>query len=180
VLTKPNGTTVVRTFQFSVHTQGTPESEGLSQRFEKFLVGQNLICDELETIADGLPHSVDLQVCLRTAQRLLPVVKAAHDFEEQVIFPVLKRKGPQLTQLAETLDRLRFEHWGDEEYALDINYALREYARRGDKVNIESLSWMLRGFFEGMRRHLAFDREYLLPIASEVMSTRCMPRVAQP
>ncbi|MNL85495.1 hypothetical protein D3C87_2138230 [compost metagenome] len=32
----------------------------------------------------------------------------------------------------------------------------------GATVNMEATGYMLRGFFEGMRRHIAFEREFLL------------------
>jgi hemerythrin-like domain-containing protein len=105
---------------------------------------------------------------LRAAQKILPLVKAAHDFEETVLFPLLRNRTDQAGQLAATVERLRYEHWGDEEYALDVHHALREFARQRDKANVDSLAWMLRGFFDGMRRHLAFDRECLLPILREL------------
>ena len=139
-------------------------SDDVLLRFAQLLDGQSLICDELEKIADTLPNAVDLQSCLRTAQKLLPLVKLAHDFEECELFPMLLIEAGQAAQHAATIERLRYEHWGDEEFALDIHHALREFARKHDTAKVEALAWMLRGFFDGLRRHLAFDREYLIPI----------------
>ena len=34
----------------------------------------------------------------------------------------------------------------------------------GRDCNFEALSYMLRGFFEGLRRHIAFEVEHLMPI----------------
>jgi hemerythrin-like domain-containing protein len=137
-------------------------------RFALLLDAQARVCDELENIADRLPDSVDSQSCLRTAQHILPVVKTAHDFEDKILFPLLEAQIPYFTEMKGTIERLRFEHWGDQEYAEDVRHALREYVRQREKANIDSLAWMLRGFFEGMRRHIAFDREYLLPIVRSV------------
>lgn len=43
--------------------------------------------------------------------------------------------------------------------------------RRGDRdsagdrpYNAEAIGFMLRGFFEGLRRHIAFEREHVLPM----------------
>lgn len=144
----------------------------IPSRFAQLLERQSQICDELEVIADGLPDSIDVQSCLRTAQKLLPTIKIAHDFEERVLFPILKDRVDQQGKLAATVERLRYEHWGDEEYALDVHYALREFARQRGKANIDSLAWMLRGFFDGMRRHIAFDREFLLPMMKELASVQ--------
>ncbi len=38
------------------------------------------------------------------------------------------------------------------------------FAADRDAVDVEKLGYMLRGFFTGVRRHLAFEREYILPI----------------
>jgi Hemerythrin HHE cation binding domain len=138
--------------------------EQMAADFSRILDSQSKLCDELEAIADGLPSSVDSQFVLRTAKRILVIVKCAHDFEEGFLFPFLESRVPQL---AATLERLRYEHWGDEEFAVDIHHALREYVRLHDNAKVDALAWMLRGFFEGMRRHIAFDREYLQPKIKE-------------
>jgi Hemerythrin HHE cation binding domain len=143
-------------------------ADEIQVRFSRLLDAQARICDELEGLADCLPDSVDAQECLRTARRLVPLVTAAHDFEEAVLFPLLEVRIPHMVHLASTLERLRFEHWGDQEFALDVRHALREFVRRRDSANVDSLAWMLRGFFDGLRRHIAFDREYLLPIIVSV------------
>ncbi len=137
-------------------------------RFALLLDAQARVCDELEALADRLPDSVDSQSCLRTAQQILPIVKTAHDFEDNILFPMLEAQIPYLMEMKGTIERLRFEHWGDQEFAEDVRHALREFVRKREKANIDSLAWMLRGFFEGMRRHIAFDREYLLPIVRSI------------
>jgi iron-sulfur cluster repair protein YtfE (RIC family) len=137
-------------------------------RFALLLDAQARVCDELEDLADRLPDSVDSQSCLRTAQQLLPIVKTAHDFEDNILFPLLETQTRYMAEMQNTIERLRFEHWGDQEFAEDVRHALREFVRQREKANIDSLAWMLRGFFEGMRRHIAFDREYLLPIVRSV------------
>jgi Hemerythrin HHE cation binding domain len=144
----------------------------MTSQFARVLESQSQLCDELELIADGLPDSIDVQICLRTAQKLLPTIKMAHEFEELVVFPILKIRIDQQGGLAATVERLRYEHWGDEEYALDVHHALREFARQRDSANVDSLAWMLRGFFDSMRRHIAFDREYLLPVLNELVTAQ--------
>jgi hemerythrin-like domain-containing protein len=63
-----------------------------------------------------------------------------------------------------TLDRLRFEHCEDECFAEELTEALHALGSGDQKVNIEAVGYMLRGFFEAMRRHIAFESEMLLPI----------------
>lgn len=150
-----------------------PEAKSdIHARFARALESLSIICDELEDVADKLPDSVDTQSCLRTAQRLLAIVTNSHRLEEDLVFPLLMTQTSKINHLTSTLERLRYEHWGDEEFAIDIHHALREFVRLRDKAKVDSLAWMLRGFFDGMRRHIAFDREYLLPIVSAIVSSQ--------
>ncbi len=124
---------------------------------------QQRMCSRLEAIADGLPLKVDRQECLVLARDIYPTVKAAHDFEENVLFPHL-RKSSKAASLNDGLERLRFEHWEDEAYAEEISEALGRIGRGGAVTDAEKISWMLRGFFDGVRRHMAFEAEHLLPM----------------
>ena len=67
-------------------------------------------------------------------------------------------------ELHSSIERLRFEHLGDEEFASDLCSSLRQFVTDRATSNVESLAWMLRGFFEGVRRHIAFEREHILPL----------------
>lgn len=133
-------------------------------KLRSLLASQSRCCDRLEHIADSLPETADPQECLYLAQGVLSVVKQAHDFEERVLFPYLLESQPLQKDLAATLERLRYEHLGDEDFANDLALALRQFVTERDACNVESLAWMLRGFFEGLRRHVAFEREHVLPL----------------
>ncbi len=126
------------------------------------------LCCQLEHIADGLPDNVDRQECLYVARSVVPMVKLSHDFEESILFPLLKEKCGESEQLNQTLDRLQAEHWEDESYASEVHHGLISFASGHSDVNVDSLAYMLRGFFEGMRRHLAFEREHVLPLLQSV------------
>lgn len=126
---------------------------------------QKFLCSRLEAVADGLPSNVDRQECLVLARDIYPMVKAAHNFEENVLFPHLERYAGA-DELEEGLERLRFEHWEDEAYAEEISDALGRIGRGGSVSDAEKISWMLRGFFDGVRRHMAFEAEHLLPMLS--------------
>ncbi len=68
------------------------------------------------------------------------------------------------TRSRTTLNRLRFEHCEDECFAEELTEALNALGSGNPDVNIEAIGYMLRGFFEAMRRHIAFESEMLLPI----------------
>ena len=122
------------------------------------------LCDALERIADELPSSVDNQHCLSVARRIFPTVRQAHEFEERVLFPVLEALPEPTDGLHDSLERLRFEHWEDESFAEELSESLREFGAGRNSDAGEKLAYMLRGFFEGLRRHMAFEAEHLLPL----------------
>lgn len=126
------------------------------------------LCERLEKIADDLPDNYDRQECLTIAWQLYPAVKSAHKFEEQELFPVLVPSTASEEEISKSIERLKFEHWEDESSAEDISMYLRQMIRNPESANIDKISYMLRGFFEGLRRHIAFETEYLLPKLREI------------
>lgn len=128
---------------------------------------QLALCAELEEIADSLPANVNRQKCIYAAKALGPLIRGAHHYEETVLFPWLEnRLGATFASIR---DRLKFEHCEDECFAEELNDALLKLGSGNGGVNMEATGYMLRGFFEGLRRHIAFEREFLLarPLADE-------------
>nr|CAD6413495.1 hemerythrin domain-containing protein [Rhizobium sp. Q54] len=121
---------------------------------------QLALCDELEEIADSLPANVNKQKCIYAAKALMPMIQALHRYEETVLFPRVQQRNGADSQ-GETLSRLRYEHLEDEGYAEELTETLLKLGS-DDPVNVEAVGYMLRGFFEGMRRHIAFERAHLL------------------
>ena len=130
------------------------------------------LCRSLETVADGLPTNVDISSCHKLARELYPSVKSIHEFEESQLFPYLLKNKVVAANLPGVLERLRFEHWEDQAYGEEVQQALERFAQAPETSNVESLSWMLRGFFEGMRRHVAFERSYVLPLITPHGNTK--------
>lgn len=125
---------------------------------------QLALCARLEEVADDLPEVADTQMCLHLARRVLPLVKRAHEYEENTLFPLLQAAEAKGGPLAQTIERLRYEHWEDEAYADEVSDGLISFVTDRASSNPETLAYMLRGFFEGLRRHIAFEREYIVPI----------------
>ncbi|MEM1039957.1 MAG: hemerythrin domain-containing protein [Pseudomonadota bacterium] len=143
-----------------------PISE-VSSELSKCHQAQEALCDLLEAIADDIPEdpkAVDRQRCLAAARQIFPTVKKAHDFEEQRLFPLLEQLNGPSESLTKSLERLRFEHWEDESFAEEVTESLIEFGRGNGSVDGEKLGYMLRGFFEGLRRHMAFETEHLVPM----------------
>lgn len=134
------------------------------QILEDHLNMQLELCDKLENLADALPNEVDTQVCLVLARNILPILHQAHQFEETTLFPELLEQHKQNEHLVATLERLKYEHWEDESYAEELRECLINFATSKDADCVTTLSYMLRGFFEGVRRHIAFERELVAPL----------------
>jgi hypothetical protein len=123
------------------------------------------LCDQLEAIADSLPYRVDRLECVRVANVLLPLLRESHRYEEQVLFPAFERGMLAPATSGETVRRLKSEHVYDECAAEEITEQLMWIGRGGEIANPEALGFMLRAFFDPVRRHIAFERDYMIPAA---------------
>lgn len=121
------------------------------------------LCDDLEAIADSLPGHVDRLHCLNVASRLLPALRQSHRYEEQVLFPAFERGRAASLRSNRSVQRLKTEHIYDEGAAEEITDALMWIGHGGDVANPEALGFMLRAFFDTVRRHIAFEREHVFP-----------------
>jgi hemerythrin-like domain-containing protein len=130
------------------------------------------LCDRMEAIADALP-SVDRMECLQVANQLVPLLRGAHRYEEEEVFPVFERTGDRemLARLA-SIRRLKAEHIEDECAAQDLTEILMEIGHGGRIANPEALGFMLRAFFETLRRHIAFEHEHVVPVVAERATNR--------
>lgn len=122
------------------------------------------LCDALERIADILPK-VDCLACLAAANAIVPLLRSIHQYEETVIFPAYEAA---LSGGDASTRRLRAEHVEDECFAGEVTEILLAIGHGEPVENAEAVGFMLRGFFESMRRHIAFEREHVLPMIGVV------------
>ncbi|MEZ5803691.1 MAG: hemerythrin domain-containing protein [Rhizobiaceae bacterium] len=127
-------------------------------------VRQLALCADLEAIADDLPSQVDRQRCLHLARAVCPTIAAAQSIEEELVFPAMRALLPAMPELQQTLERLRWEHFEDMCFAEELHDALLAMGCGEPTLDAEATGYMLRGFFESLRRHVAFEREMLLPL----------------
>jgi len=114
------------------------------------------LCDSLERIADSLPHRLDQPHCQQIADLICPLIKQVHASEEALIFPqlaALHRQGGQV------VEGLRLEHIEDECFAEEVQFELQQIATGQPVLAPEATGYMLRGFFEGLRRHVRHELE---------------------
>ena len=123
-----------------------------------------LLCDKLEQIADGLPHAVERALCIAISERIVPMLKASHAYEEEVVFPAFAAAAAQPAVGDASVRRLKAEHVEDECAAQDLADILFAIGHGAAVDNPEALGFMLRAFFEAMRRHIAFEREHVMPV----------------
>lgn len=125
---------------------------------------QLALCDVLEEIADSLPHGLNHQRCLRAAQLIGPVLRGAHLAEEAVLFPQILAAHPNGSAVVE---QLRLEHLEDECFAEEVQCELQLLGCRRPVLAPEATGYMLRGFFECLRRHVRHEHELMtnLPMA---------------
>ena len=122
-------------------------------------------CEALEALADQLPGDVDRLGCLMLASTLIPLLDACHGFEEAVVLPAFARTQRNV----EIVSRLKAEHLQDRCAAEDLAEALAAYGHGRPISNPEAFGYMLRAFFDSMRRHIAFERDHVLPaLAPEI------------
>jgi hemerythrin-like domain-containing protein len=130
-----------------------------------------VLCDDLEAIADSLPRHVIPQDCIFAAKNLDKLIRDVHTYEEQTLFPALQARFLGSPEMTSAIERLRFEHVADECYADDLAEKLLDLANGGQDVNIEALAYMLRGFFEALRRHIAYERDHFSGVLEALQPT---------
>ncbi|MEO9639562.1 MAG: hemerythrin domain-containing protein [Nitratireductor sp.] len=123
------------------------------------------LCHALERIADNLPDNIDRMECLRIANILAPSIRQIHACEEKHIFTAYAAVlAASADADMETLRRLKAEHVEDQCFADEVTETLLGIGHGQAIDNAEAVGFMLRGFFETMRRHIAFERAHILPI----------------
>lgn len=125
------------------------------------------LCDSLEYIADGLPDSFDRRLAKSAATLLEQGLAHYVRFEDEQLFPLVRRRSEPY--IAGALSQLETEHVRDQAFALEISEELERLCASAVCQNPEMLGYMLRGFFEGRRRHIAWENTVVIPVARQVL-----------
>jgi hemerythrin-like domain-containing protein len=128
------------------------------------------LCGLLESIADGLPHQFDGSLANVAISILEQGMPSHMRLEEEALFPLLKARIPEGHALFSALQCLEQEHERDGAALLEIVDAIRSAIADGHVANPDMLGYMLRGFFEGQRRHIAWEDAVVLPAARDVLN----------
>ncbi len=127
------------------------------------------LCDLLEEIADSLPDRIDERQCVYAAVALRTRVNTHHQLEDDVLFPRLIARAGDDQSLQRILNRLSDEHRTDEGHCDEAIELLSKLSHGLPPSNVEAAGYMLRGLFEGLRRHIAFENDHVLPIAHNIL-----------
>lgn len=142
------------------HTTG-PLRGRTSLRYALLISRQEQICRDLETLADQLPHRVDTLAARLLADALHPVLRACQDLEETHVFPAILHRD---AAIAPTLARLRAEHVEDEDHAAVVAETIMCFLSAPRHADANRLGYLIRGLFQPLLRHTAFDRDIILPL----------------
>ncbi|PPJ44925.1 hemerythrin domain-containing protein [Rhizobium sp. KAs_5_22] len=127
------------------------------------------LCRSLEELADSLPFAINEKQCREVSDTVLPLLARTQEFEEQLLFPDLDRSaGSCFTAMM--IERLKNEHRCDRLAAEEISLTLKAMLRGHCGLTFETIGYMLRGFFECVRRHVAAEKamiDQLIPMEPE-------------
>jgi hemerythrin-like domain-containing protein len=132
---------------------------------------QRELCDVLEALADDLPKPPDPALVLISLDLLEQSLPSHIRFEEDAFFPLLRARLSQTDVLLHVLNCLGDEHDRELGAIAEVADALRSVLESGVSGRAEMLGYLLRGFFEGQRRHMAWEDKVVLPVARVVLST---------
>lgn len=122
---------------------------------------QRTICDNLEQIADQLGGPVDHDLCQSVLQRLENDLPLYH-LDEEVFFSVLCSQDENDQALAKFAELATAEHRINETYFFELAEPLSDIGAGGALYNINTVGYMLRCCFEGLRRHLNWEDVVLM------------------
>ncbi|WP_112829502.1 hemerythrin domain-containing protein [Rhizobium cremeum] len=115
------------------------------------------LCIKLEDIADSLPFDINEDLCNEVAQTVAPLLKQTQQLEEKVLFPDFDRSAGSCFA-AMMIERLKGEHRCDGLAAEEISLTLKAVIEGRCRLSFDTVGYMLRGFFECVRRHVAAEK----------------------
>jgi len=120
---------------------------------------QQLLCADLEALADKLPELPPLLEIRRLCDRMERITSSHFMRAEHA----LRSLPPPHQPSADALETLRNMHLLDEVHAHDLIGALWQQTRQRDQshLHVGQLAYMLRCFFDGCRRAIALKESWV-------------------
>ncbi len=127
------------------------------------------LCLQLEEAADDLQTAGSPRNYAVLADAIPRLLDEAHELEEKVLFPDFDRQGGSYFA-GVVIERLKAEHRCDRLSAEELSRTLRAVTEGQCKLAPDTVSYMVRGFMESLRRHILSEKlmlEALLAAKSE-------------
>lgn len=131
------------------------ELDGLRECYSRLLD----ICNLLEGVADGLPNDIPRAQCQLLANSVVKQLRATHALEDRVLIPLLL--ASEHAGLRQAAERLRQEQTVDDQAALEIEETLNDLMQGKSVLSADATGYLLRSFFESVRRHVHAERDLL-------------------
>jgi hemerythrin-like domain-containing protein len=126
------------------------------ERISADCILQTEICLALESLADSLPNSINTDLASRLPTILNSSWSEHVGFQEDVIFPILKRHHAHSPTLVDQIAQLEIEHGTIGDSGQEITEQL-ELALEGAEPNADMFGYMLRSAFHDRRRHIEIE-----------------------
>jgi hemerythrin-like domain-containing protein len=149
----------------AIGNQGTTAPDDLIACIEQEHRDEQNLCDMLERIADRLLEPLDTDLLNVGIATLRICIKRHAMLEEGYLYPALSGHLAPGDFEGDLVEQIRREHACDEILAHDTADQLEQALMIGRAENPEMLGYMLRGFFECRRRHIAWEAGVVLPLA---------------
>jgi hypothetical protein len=132
------------------------------------------LCTNLEHIADRLPSACPTR-CRRASFLLATLLPSHSSFERPVLAGLLA--GEEIGPSEPLLPRIIGQHHEDEGLAQEIVQALEPLCEGEQAQAPEALGYMLRCFFNGVRRSMLVEELALKSVIGELPEPKRLPRV---
>ncbi len=147
--------------------------------FARLLREQLRVLDELERVAEALPHVFDRQGCADLVAGVPGILSVVQEVSECVIYPALLEKATHHHFTQETAARLCDEHLVDQIYACEVSEFLSDWAENHATDDLDRTAHLLRGLVERARPTMAFELKHVLPLARKHLTRKDMYQVSR-
>lgn len=137
------------------------------------------VCAVLEHVADGLPDEADLCLAVNAADIVVRHQGDHYASESGVLFPALRQKVGNDHLIARILEQLDSHREQDVDVANEILDVLQSQRDTRKPTNPGMIGYMLRHYFIGERRQIAWERRIVLPAARMLLDEADMSRLAE-
>lgn len=143
------------------------DREAILSAYDSVRADQLALCDALEAVADSLPSRIDRQTCLQLARAIKPLMARAHEIEEQQVFPEIRRQAYLQVSGDTVLTAFMQDHAADLYYTDEVSEALMALGSGNASPSLEATGYLLRGFFDGLRRHIVHEGQLVALLRAE-------------